>query len=205
MKNISKISSIIPSEEELETQEKLEKEVCAITFMSIQKACELTEKGVNKDNPMIVGLTKWHDFLYATGGHKTVFSPQTGFITEDIVFTTTRDGWTKLGTDPFGTYTLKTKPKIAGKVDEKNRRYITVLPNSEGGSPFDDSALPSGTFQVKLFETGDITVKDRGEAERKPTKAELKELKDIFTAIYMHLDTIEKNNTEVTSAELTST
>lgn len=166
-----------------ETKEK----ACVAVFASIKRAMELTEAGVKVNGqPMIVGLTDWHKFLEATGGHEIAWDPQLGMVQENEVFKTTRDGWSQSGTHHLGSVTRHGRPSVKG-VAKDNTRYISIIGNS-AGREFDDQALPSGAAEVRIFESGDIKVLDKlGEKEREPEQAEVEEVCEIFSEIYSKL------------------
>ena len=167
------------------------KKVCAVTFSAIQTALDLTEAGVTINRqPMIKRFGDWHKFLETTGGHKDAWDPQYGFIKEGTIFTTTTDGWCHSGTRPLGTYTQHEKPKVSGVI-ENGRKFILFERNGIAGA-FNSSALPSGAAEVRMFEDGDIKVRDRGvKEEREPTHEELDEIWDIFEPIDSHLKMIK--------------
>lgn len=168
-----------------------EKKACVAVFPSIKRAMELTEAGVQiNGQPMIVGLTNWHEFLDFTGGPETAWDPQLGIIHENVVFASTRDGWGKYGTYPYGSLTKHDKPIVKG-IMENDRRYISVSGNNEGMSDFQSRALPSGAVEVRLFETDDIKILDGlDKEEREPRQDELDELYEIFGAVYSSLKAI---------------
>ena len=180
-----------PQIKEAEFANELEGHAFAAVLGSIQKAMELTEGGVRiNGQPMITGLTIWHKFLDMTGGHETVRSPQLGMISEDDVFTTTRDGWAKFSTFPYGDATQHGLPKVKG-VGEAGKRHIVIEPNNSS-SEFRHAALPSGALQVHLYETGEIRIMDEwGSDERPASDNELNEIFEIFSAIYMKLRSIK--------------
>ncbi len=187
-------AELIPTPQELDHAKfsnETEKNACVAVFASIKIAMELTEAGVKVNGqPMIVGLTSWHNFLKSTGGHETAWDPQLGMVEENVVFTSTRDGWGKYGTYPYGSLTKFSKPIVKG-IAEEGRRYISISGNNEGMSDFEDRALPSGAVEVRLFETGDIKMLDElGGEERDPKQGELDELYDVFGAVYSSLKAI---------------
>lgn len=184
-----------PELAEVQFPSEAERKSCVAVFASIQRAMELTEAGVKVNGQsMIVGLISWHDFLRSTGEHETVWDSQLGMIEENVVFTSTRDGWSKYGTYPYGSLTKHDKPTVKGIVED-DTRYISVTGNHEGGSDFDGKALPSGAVEVRLFETGDIKVLDGLGEEREPKQKELEELYEIFSAVYSSLKVIHPKDT----------
>jgi hypothetical protein len=168
---------------EVKSENELEKRACAVVIGSIQKAMRLTDKGVliNKQ-PMIRGLTSWHKFIDTTGGHEAIFDPQLGVISNDVIFTTTRDGWAKLNTYPYGTLTQNGLPSVTG-YEKEGKRYIAIEKNDSGGE-FEYYALQSGAIQVRLYNTGEIKIIDDWKnGERSACVEELNEIIEIFSGI----------------------
>lgn len=187
-------AEMIPIPQELESTKfanETEKKACVAVFASIKMAMELTEAGVEVNGqPMIVGLTSWHEFLNSTGGHEKAWDLQLGMVRKNVVFTSTRDGWGKYGTYPHGSLTKFNKPLVRG-IAEEGKRYISIVGNKEGMSDFEDKALPSGVEEVRLFETGNIKMLDElNKEERDPKSTELDELYEIFGAVYSSLKAI---------------
>ncbi|MBN1462695.1 MAG: hypothetical protein JW922_03355 [Paludibacteraceae bacterium] len=137
--------------------------------------------------PLIIEYAAIHDFIKDTSGGAPFVENQGGIISANVTFSTTRDGWEKVGNRIRNTTIYDGKPKIREVVDESGD-HLVISPNS-AGNMYDNAVLESGVKYVQINRRGEIGVRDLNNGKtRIPTSEELEELKDMASDIQTYVD-----------------